>query len=84
MFLEGIDLERDGAAIGALDGLVFQVDGHLGIGAALGVAQFEALPDWEQSMIVSVLERVAGMLDAGTIDAAPVLTGGELLRNGRG
>jgi DNA-binding MarR family transcriptional regulator len=48
------------------------------------VAQFEALPDWEQSMIVSVLERVAGMLDAGTIDAAPVLTGGELLRNGRG
>jgi len=48
------------------------------------VAQFEALPDWEQSMIVSVLERVAGMLDAGKIDAAPVLTGGELLRNGRG
>ncbi|MGR3269931.1 MarR family winged helix-turn-helix transcriptional regulator [Thalassococcus profundi] len=48
------------------------------------VAQFEALPDWEQSMIVTVLERVAGMLDAGKIDAAPVLTGGELLRNGRG
>jgi DNA-binding MarR family transcriptional regulator len=46
------------------------------------VAQFEALEDWEQSMIVAVLERVAGMLDASDIDAAPVLTMGDILRNG--
>lgn len=44
------------------------------------VAQFEALEDWEQSMIVAVLERVSGMLDAEDIDAAPVLTTGEILR----
>lgn len=48
------------------------------------VAQFEALPDWEQSMIVSVLERVAGMLDASDLDAAPVLATGDILRNGHG
>ena len=45
------------------------------------VAQFEALPDWEQSMIVAVLERVAGMLDASDIPAEPVLTTGDILRH---
>lgn len=49
------------------------------------VAQFEGLPEWEQAMVVSVLERVAGMLDAGDIDAAPVLAVGEITRhNGAG
>ncbi len=37
------------------------------------VDQFEALQVWEQAMIVSALERVAAMLDASEIDAAPVL-----------
>lgn len=41
------------------------------------VKQFEAMQDWEQSMIVAVLERVAAMLDATGIDAAPVLDAGE-------
>ncbi|WP_146586888.1 MarR family winged helix-turn-helix transcriptional regulator [Puniceibacterium confluentis] len=45
------------------------------------VAQFEALPDWEQSMIVAVLERVAGMLDASDMPAEPVLTTGDILRH---
>ncbi|SLN69780.1 putative HTH-type transcriptional regulator YusO [Roseivivax jejudonensis] len=44
------------------------------------VAQFEALPAWEQSMVVAVLERVAGMLDAGQLDAAPVLAMGDITR----
>ncbi|SNR51876.1 MarR family winged helix-turn-helix transcriptional regulator [Puniceibacterium sediminis] len=44
------------------------------------VAQFEGLPDWEQAMIVAVLERVAGMLDASEIPAEPVLTAGDILR----
>lgn len=44
------------------------------------VAQFEGLADWEQSMIVAVLERVAGMLDASDIPAEPVLTTGDILR----
>ncbi|MHA6326872.1 MarR family winged helix-turn-helix transcriptional regulator [Roseivivax sp. CAU 1753] len=44
------------------------------------VGQFEALPDWEQSMIVAVLERVAAMLDQGEYDASPVLATGEIVR----
>lgn len=45
------------------------------------VEQFENLSDWEQSMIVSVLERVASMLDDGEYDASPVLTTGEIARH---
>ncbi len=41
------------------------------------VKNFEALEDWEQAMIVAALERVAAMLDAGEIDASPVLDIGE-------
>lgn len=42
------------------------------------VAGFEALPDWEQAMIVAVLERVAALLDAGHLDVAPVLDLGDI------
>ena len=40
--------------------------------------QFSILNDWEQSMIVSCLQRVARFIDAGEIDAAPILDYGEL------
>ncbi len=42
------------------------------------VRQFEALQDWEQAMIVAALERVAALLDADSLDAAPVLTTGDM------
>lgn len=42
------------------------------------VKQFEAMDDWEQAMFVSVLERVAAMLDAADIDASPLLDIGEI------
>lgn len=35
--------------------------------------QFDKLAGWEQAMIVSALERIATMLDAGSIDASPLL-----------
>ena len=35
--------------------------------------RFALLADWEQAYLVSALERVAAMLDAEDIDAAPVL-----------
>jgi DNA-binding MarR family transcriptional regulator len=35
--------------------------------------QFEQLPDWEQGMIVAALEKVGEMLNAGAIDASPLL-----------
>ncbi|QIE43297.1 MarR family winged helix-turn-helix transcriptional regulator [Meridianimarinicoccus aquatilis] len=42
------------------------------------VASFDALEDWEQAQLVASLERVAAMLDAGEIDASPVLTMGDI------
>ncbi|MEE4110410.1 MAG: MarR family transcriptional regulator, partial [Halieaceae bacterium] len=38
-------------------------------------ARFEALERWEQHQLVAVLERVASMMDAHMLDAAPLLSG---------
>lgn len=40
--------------------------------------RFETLPDWHQSMLVSSLERIAALLDAEQLDAAPILDIGAL------
>ncbi len=42
--------------------------------------QFDGLKEWEKSMIVSALERVAEMMDAKDIDASPVLDIGTIDR----
>jgi DNA-binding MarR family transcriptional regulator len=42
--------------------------------------QFEALNEWEQSMMISSLQRIAQMMDAEEIDASPVLDVGILDR----
>lgn len=42
--------------------------------------RFEQLHDWEQSQILAALQRVAAMMDAGDLDAAPFLDLGELTR----
>lgn len=44
------------------------------------VQQFQDLRDWEQTMILTSLERVAHMMDAQHIDASPVLDLGQLDR----
>ena len=44
------------------------------------VTEYEKLPDWEQAMIVAALERVADLLNAGDIDASPVLDLGDIRR----
>ncbi len=46
------------------------------------VSQFDSLQDWEKSMILCSLQRVARMMDAGDFDASPVLDIGELDRQG--
>jgi len=43
--------------------------------------QFQMLENWEQSLILSALQRVACMMDAQDIDASPVLDIGELDRD---
>lgn len=42
--------------------------------------QFAVLPDWEQAMIVAALEKVGAMLNAGAIDASPLLDVGAVDR----
>ena len=42
------------------------------------VRRFTALQDWEQSQIISAVERIASMMDADDIDASPVLDVGAI------
>ena len=44
--------------------------------------RFGALPDWEQAMIVAMLERLTGLLNADSIDAAPLIDAGAIDRAG--
>ena len=41
---------------------------------------FEQLEDWEKTMLISTLERIASMLNADDVEAAPVLDVGDLDR----
>ncbi len=45
------------------------------------IRRFEDMQSWEQSMVVAALDRVAYMLDAQHIDAAPMLDIGQLDRH---
>ncbi len=42
------------------------------------IRRFAALRDWEQTQMVSTLQRIAEMMDAENLDAAPVLTSGDV------
>jgi DNA-binding MarR family transcriptional regulator len=42
------------------------------------VRRFKEMEQWEQAMLLASLERVATMLDAEELDAAPVLDAGDL------
>ena len=44
------------------------------------VQKFGALQEWEQTMILTALQRIAHMMDAQDIDASPFLATGELDR----
>lgn len=44
------------------------------------IRQFSALMDWERSMIQASLQRVAEMMNAGDMDASPLLDVGRLDR----
>jgi DNA-binding MarR family transcriptional regulator len=46
------------------------------------ISQFSHLKTWEQHMITAALQRVAEMMDATNIDAAPFLEVGALHRSG--
>ncbi|MCB1049899.1 MAG: MarR family transcriptional regulator [Acidobacteria bacterium] len=40
--------------------------------------RFQKLADWEQSLILSSLQRVASLMDAERVDSAPLLTSGPI------
>jgi DNA-binding MarR family transcriptional regulator len=42
------------------------------------LAAFDSLRDWEKSLLVSSVQRIAGMMDAERIDAAPILEVGDI------
>jgi DNA-binding MarR family transcriptional regulator len=45
-------------------------------------ARFARLADWEQASLLAALERTAALLEADSIDAAPILDVGSLKRQG--
>ncbi|QTH64662.1 winged helix-turn-helix transcriptional regulator [Psychrosphaera ytuae] len=42
------------------------------------IERFNKLEDWEQSLLLSSVQRVANMMDANELDAAPILNIGEI------
>jgi DNA-binding MarR family transcriptional regulator len=40
--------------------------------------EFRKLQEWEKSMLISSLQRIAGLMDAEDLDASPILDSGEL------
>lgn len=44
--------------------------------------RFAELPTWEQAMILAATERLAMLMDAESIDAAPLLDSGQIDRSG--
>ena len=45
------------------------------------IEKFQNLAEWEQTMILASLQRVANMMNADDIDASPVLTVGSVLKD---
>ncbi|MFC4347553.1 MarR family winged helix-turn-helix transcriptional regulator [Kordiimonas lipolytica] len=43
--------------------------------------QYRKLEDWERTMLVSSLQRVAAMMDAKDLDASPILDIGEIVQS---
>lgn len=41
------------------------------------VERFESLPDWEQSLLLSAIQRIAALMDAEGLDAAALLSSEE-------
>lgn len=42
------------------------------------VVRFDALPEWERSMITAALQRAAALMNAQDLDASPVLATGDI------
>lgn len=45
-------------------------------------ARFAELPSWEQHKLLDALLRLAGLMDAGELEAAPLLSGDDLVDDG--
>lgn len=42
------------------------------------ISRFESLEDWEQSLLISSMQRIATMMNAEDLDAAPLLEVGQI------
>ncbi|XBQ17108.1 MAG: MarR family transcriptional regulator [Oceanicaulis sp.] len=45
---------------------------------------FRKLPSWERHMLIASLQRVAALMNAETLDASPILLGGEAIDSDAG
>ncbi len=45
------------------------------------IQRFESLEEWEQTQLVATVQRIAKMMDASELDAAPMLDVGQLQRD---
>ena len=43
------------------------------------IDRFEKLQDWEQTQLVSTMQRIASMMDAEKLDASPMLEVGAIV-----
>ena len=41
-------------------------------------SSFSKLPDWQQNQILSSLQRIVALMEAGDVEAGPILTTGPL------
>lgn len=42
------------------------------------VRRYGQLPDWEQSLLIAAVQRIASLMDAQSVEAAPILQVGEI------
>jgi DNA-binding MarR family transcriptional regulator len=47
------------------------------------IRRYQNLEEWEQSQLLSAVERIASMMDAQELDAAPVLLVGQIQEEGQ-
>lgn len=43
------------------------------------IERFDDLEDWEQKMLTAAVERIAGLMDAESVDASPILQVGDIV-----
>ena len=71
--------DRSVVQISLTSGGLEKIEGAPGLLQEEFVARFRRLEPWERKMLTSAVERIASLMDAEEVDAAPILQAGEIL-----